>query len=69
MLRLVREMIGAVKADGEVCRDEGGAGGGGEVRWWVNVFRGYVWDTGRNEFKSSVIVYFSYWEVCYAGGY
>jgi len=47
---LAREMIGAVEADGEVCRDDGGAGGGsggvggGEVRWWVNVFRGYVWD-------------------------
>jgi ESCRT-II complex subunit VPS36 len=48
---LAGEMIGAVEADGEVCRDEGvagtGAGGGvegGEVRWWVNVFRGYVWD-------------------------
>jgi len=41
---LAGEMIGAVEADGEVCRDEGGTGGGGEVRWWVNVFRGYVWD-------------------------
>ena len=20
------------------------SGGGGEVRWWVNIFRGYVWD-------------------------
>lgn len=20
------------------------AGEGGEVRWWVNIFRGYVWD-------------------------
>ena len=20
------------------------ASGGGEVRWWVNLFRGYVWD-------------------------
>jgi len=40
---LAGEMIGTVEGDGEVCRDEGGAGGG-EIRWWVNVFRGYVWD-------------------------
>jgi hypothetical protein len=33
---------------------------GGDIRWWVNVFREYVWDTGRNEFTSSMIVYFSY---------
>ena len=46
---LAGEMIGAVEGDGDICRDEGGAGAsatgaGGEVRWWVNVFRGYVWD-------------------------
>jgi len=46
---LAGEMIGAVEVDGEICRDEGGAraganAGGGEVRWWANVFRGYVWD-------------------------
>jgi len=46
---LAREMIAAVEEDGAICRDGGGGGvgvvvGGGEVRWWVNVFRGYVWD-------------------------
>ncbi|KAI0641046.1 EAP30/Vps36 family-domain-containing protein [Trametes meyenii] len=67
---LTQEMVDEVEADGEICRDEGGAGvaifsglsaasahtetaganagwaasGGGEVRWWTNVFRGYVWD-------------------------
>ncbi|KAH9919620.1 EAP30/Vps36 family-domain-containing protein [Fomitopsis serialis] len=56
---LTQEMVNEVEEEGEVCRDEGGAGldvtsglsgsgwassGGGEVRLWVNVFRGYVWD-------------------------
>ena len=50
---LVQDMIADVEASGEVCRDEGGSGidifGGGrtesgEVRWWNNVFMGYVWD-------------------------
>ena len=43
---LAEEMIGAVEVDGEICRDEGVSTGvgGGEVRWWGNVFRGYVWD-------------------------
>src|SRR5882762_6393344 len=43
---LAEEMIGAVEVDGEICRDEGASTGvgGGEVRWWGNVFRGYVWD-------------------------
>lgn len=49
---LTGELIGAVEGDGGVCRDDGnataivggGSGGGGEIRWWVNVFSGYVWD-------------------------
>jgi len=38
---LAVEMIAAVEADGEVCRDDPGSG---EIRWWGNVFIGYVWD-------------------------
>ena len=42
---LAGEMIGAVERDGAVCRDEGSGGvGSAEIKWWVNVFRGYVWD-------------------------
>ncbi|KAI0724788.1 EAP30/Vps36 family-domain-containing protein [Fomitopsis betulina] len=56
---LTQEMVNEVEEDGEICRDDGGAGvdvaaglagggwassGGGEVKLWVNVFRGYVWD-------------------------
>ncbi|KAH9943659.1 EAP30/Vps36 family-domain-containing protein [Amylocystis lapponica] len=55
---LAQEMVSEVEDEGEICRDEGGSGidvsaggkrdgwaeGSGEVRWWVNVFRSYVWD-------------------------
>lgn len=48
---LAQEMVVEVEDEGEICRDEGGAGisaaglsQNGEVRWWVNIFRGYVWD-------------------------
>ncbi|KAJ7162017.1 EAP30/Vps36 family-domain-containing protein [Mycena filopes] len=44
---LAAEMIAAVEADGEVCRDDEACavrGGGAEVRFWGNVFHGYVWD-------------------------
>ena len=55
---LTQEMLDEVETDGEICRDDGGAGvdmfseslggseggAGGEVRYWVNIFRGYVWD-------------------------
>ena len=54
---LTQEMLDEVEMDGEICRDDGGAGvdmfseslgaasgAGGEVRYWVNIFRGYVWD-------------------------
>lgn len=48
---LAQEMVEAVAADGELCRDEeramitgGPAAGGGEVRWWLNEWREYVWD-------------------------
>ena len=55
---LTQEMVDEVERDGEICRDDGGGGvsafathwathgsdAGGEVRWWVNVFREYEWD-------------------------
>ncbi|KAI1790835.1 EAP30/Vps36 family-domain-containing protein [Ganoderma leucocontextum] len=52
---LTQEMLDEVEMDDEICRDDGGVGvatfsewlstsGGGEVRYWVNIFRGYVWD-------------------------
>ncbi|CAL1697693.1 unnamed protein product [Somion occarium] len=49
---LAQEMVIEVEDAGEICRDEGGSGvgifagrdGSGEVRWWVNIFKGYVWD-------------------------
>ncbi|EGN92648.1 hypothetical protein SERLA73DRAFT_79454 [Serpula lacrymans var. lacrymans S7.3] len=48
---LAGDMIVAVEADGEICRDDegasikgGGSGSGVEVRWWVNIFRDYMWD-------------------------
>ena len=40
-----------VEEDGEICRDDGGAGvnvlegyQGGETQWWTNIFRDYSWD-------------------------
>ncbi|KAF8883888.1 EAP30/Vps36 family-domain-containing protein [Gymnopilus junonius] len=48
---LVTEMLDAVERDGGICRDDsaaaiagGGSGTGSEVRWWGNVFHGYMWD-------------------------
>jgi len=46
---LAQEMVQEVEDVGEICRDECGSGVGvfgnqGEIRWWPNVFRGYVWD-------------------------
>lgn len=45
-LGLAAEMIAAVEMDGDICRDDGMSAitGGGEVRWWKNVFVGYSWD-------------------------
>ena len=57
-LPLAQEMIEEAEEDGDVCRDdvglaglfsstpaaEGGGAGGLEVRWWPNLFVGYVWD-------------------------
>ncbi|KAG5736041.1 Vacuolar protein-sorting-associated protein 36 [Termitomyces sp. T112] len=45
-LGLATEMIAAVEADGDICRDDGESAiaGGGEVRWWANLFAGYTWD-------------------------
>jgi ESCRT-II complex subunit VPS36 len=42
-------MVKAVEADGFICRDEAeneiqGGAGSGAVRWWGNMFSGYVWD-------------------------
>ena len=52
---LAGEMIDAVELDGHICRDDGssaikggGSGAGVEVKWWMNVFKGYVWD-GQTE--------------------
>ncbi|KAJ6620445.1 vacuolar protein sorting-associated protein 36 [Mycena sp. CBHHK59/15] len=47
---LASEMIDAVEADGDICRDDGTCmieGAGAEVRWWGNIFHGYVWDGHR----------------------
>jgi len=38
---LASEMVDEAEAQGVVCRDEAEHG---EVRWWLNVFQGYVWD-------------------------
>ena len=38
---LAAEMIDEAEAQGVICRDEADRG---EVRWWLNVFQGYVWD-------------------------
>ncbi|KAG6830935.1 hypothetical protein H0H92_013863 [Tricholoma furcatifolium] len=47
-LGLAMEMIAAVEGDGHICRDDSASamagGGGGEVRWWANLFVGYTWD-------------------------
>ena len=39
---LTREMVEGVEEAEEVMRDEQEPGG--DVRWWRNVLRGYVWD-------------------------
>lgn len=46
---LAQEMVYEAEGVGEICRDECGSGVGvfgsqGEIKWWPNVFRGYVWD-------------------------
>ncbi|KAF9566050.1 hypothetical protein CPC08DRAFT_704135 [Agrocybe pediades] len=48
---LTSEMIDAAELDGGVCRDDsgasisgGGSGTGVELRWWANLFHGYIWD-------------------------
>jgi len=41
---LAAEMIEEAETQGVICRDEAERG---EVRWWLNVFQGYVWD-GQN---------------------
>ncbi|KAF7343333.1 Vacuolar protein-sorting-associated protein 36 [Mycena venus] len=49
---LAAEMIGGVEADGDICRDDEACaikGGGAEVRYWGNVFHGYVWDGQRTK--------------------
>lgn len=57
-LPLAQQMIEEAEEDGDVCRDDvslsglfsntpaggAGAGGGLEVKWWPNLFVGYVWD-------------------------
>lgn len=48
---LVNELLQAVEADSYILRDDAAAalsGGGGvagaQVRWWANLFEGYIWD-------------------------
>ena len=48
---LVDELLQAVEADSYILRDDAAAalsGGGGvagaQVRWWANLFEGYIWD-------------------------
>ncbi|KAG8827397.1 hypothetical protein FRC19_003546 [Serendipita sp. 401] len=42
---LVAEMIGSAEREGSIIRDEEGASlGARQVRWWPNVFDGYIWD-------------------------
>jgi ESCRT-II complex subunit VPS36 len=47
---LAAEMMIAMENDGEVLRDDSGSTadgrglGGGEVIWWMNAIRDYVWD-------------------------
>jgi len=48
---LTSEMIDAAEQDGGVCRDDnsasivgGGSGTGVELKWWANLFHGYIWD-------------------------
>jgi ESCRT-II complex subunit VPS36 len=38
---LASEMVDEAEAQGIVCRDEAEHG---EIRWWLNVLQGYVWD-------------------------
>ena len=41
------ELTQAVEQRGEIVRDEGEGGvwgEGAEIRWWANVFNGYMWD-------------------------
>ncbi|KAF6749986.1 EAP30/Vps36 family-domain-containing protein [Ephemerocybe angulata] len=52
---LCKEMVEDCEREGGVCRDDvgqcaivGGGGVGVEVRWWPNLFVGYVWD-GQSE--------------------
>lgn len=52
---LTTEMLDAVEQDGGVCRDDssaactgGGSGTGVEIRWWANLFVGYIWDGQDN---------------------
>ncbi|TDL26950.1 hypothetical protein BD410DRAFT_714891 [Rickenella mellea] len=55
---LADEMIRDVERDGGICRDEVRGSGGmtaksnagaAEIRWWVNMFTGYVWDGQLDE--------------------
>lgn len=48
---LAGEMIAAIEEDGSVWRDDvgsaikgEGSGTGVEVKWWMNILKGYVWD-------------------------
>ncbi|KIK54708.1 hypothetical protein GYMLUDRAFT_231614 [Collybiopsis luxurians FD-317 M1] len=50
-IALAEEMVSLIEREGGLSRDDGRYGdsdsvgfGGGEVRWWANVFVGYIWD-------------------------
>ena len=46
-LGMTWELMQAVEGRGEIVRDEDGGrtwGEGAEVRWWTNMFNGYIWD-------------------------
>ncbi|KAF8206575.1 vacuolar protein sorting-associated protein 36 [Mycena galopus ATCC 62051] len=53
---LAAELISAVEADGDICRDDEACAisGGAEVRFWGNIFHGYVWD-GQGETQTCKI--------------
>ncbi|KAJ7687135.1 EAP30/Vps36 family-domain-containing protein [Mycena rosella] len=54
---LAAELVGELEGEGGVCRDDEACmirGGGAEVRFWGNVFKGYVWD-GQEKERDEVV--------------
>ena len=48
---LASEMVDEAETQGVVCRDEAEHG---EIRWWMNVFQGYVWDGQDDRFNLEI---------------